>query len=180
MPFKVIDQMFNHPLTDKGQAQFLADWRKSGRNNSVTEAGTTITVRACKYDGREHRRWTAQILKQDGALLVLDAYFPEEISHDLLETIAAGTHSLSITGWTVGTTSCFAEPSGVLRNYYCNVNVPPSLDGETLSYIDLIWTSWWRRTFLIRFLTATTSKTTQSCTITRLRYGRTRSRRWMI
>lgn len=31
MPLKVIDQMFNHPLTDKGQAQFLADWRKSGR-----------------------------------------------------------------------------------------------------------------------------------------------------
>ena len=25
----------------------------------------------------------------------------------------------------------------MLRNYYCNVNVPPSLDGETLSYIDL-------------------------------------------
>jgi transaldolase len=31
MPFKVINQLFNHPLTDKGQAQFLADWRKSGR-----------------------------------------------------------------------------------------------------------------------------------------------------
>ena len=31
MPFKVIDQLFNHPLTDKGQAQFLADWNKSGR-----------------------------------------------------------------------------------------------------------------------------------------------------
>ena len=31
IPFKVIDQLFNHPLTDKGQAQFLADWRKSGR-----------------------------------------------------------------------------------------------------------------------------------------------------
>lgn len=30
MPFKVIDQLFNHPLTDKGQAQFLADWHKSG------------------------------------------------------------------------------------------------------------------------------------------------------
>jgi transaldolase len=30
-PFKVIDQLFNHPLTDKGQAQFLADWHKSGR-----------------------------------------------------------------------------------------------------------------------------------------------------
>ncbi|MGH9882011.1 MAG: fructose-6-phosphate aldolase [Pyrinomonadaceae bacterium] len=31
MPFKVIDQLFNHPLTDIGQAQFLADWHKSGR-----------------------------------------------------------------------------------------------------------------------------------------------------
>ena len=31
MPFKVIDQLFNHPLTDKGQAQFLSDWQKSGR-----------------------------------------------------------------------------------------------------------------------------------------------------
>jgi len=31
MPFKVIEQLFNHPLTDKGQAQFLADWAKSGR-----------------------------------------------------------------------------------------------------------------------------------------------------
>ena len=31
MPYKVIEQLFNHPLTDKGQAQFLADWAKSGR-----------------------------------------------------------------------------------------------------------------------------------------------------
>lgn len=31
IPFKVIDQLFNHPLTEKGQAQFLADWSKSGR-----------------------------------------------------------------------------------------------------------------------------------------------------
>ncbi len=31
MPWKVVDQLFNHPLTDKGQAQFLADWHKSGR-----------------------------------------------------------------------------------------------------------------------------------------------------
>ena len=31
MPFKVIDQLIKHPLTDKGLEQFLADWRKSGR-----------------------------------------------------------------------------------------------------------------------------------------------------
>lgn len=32
MPFKVIEQLFKHPLTDKGIEQFLADWRKSGRS----------------------------------------------------------------------------------------------------------------------------------------------------
>ncbi len=31
----------------------------------------------------------------------------------------------------------FINPDGELRNYYCNVNMPPTLDGEVLSYIDL-------------------------------------------
>ena len=31
MPFKVLDQLFNHPLTDKGLEQFLSDWHKAGR-----------------------------------------------------------------------------------------------------------------------------------------------------
>ncbi|MDT7605166.1 MAG: transaldolase [Acidobacteriota bacterium] len=30
MPFKVIEQLLKHPLTDKGLEQFLADWKKSG------------------------------------------------------------------------------------------------------------------------------------------------------
>jgi transaldolase len=28
MPFKVLDLLFNHPLTDKGIATFLSDWKK--------------------------------------------------------------------------------------------------------------------------------------------------------
>jgi transaldolase len=28
LPFKVIEQLLKHPLTDKGLEQFLADWRK--------------------------------------------------------------------------------------------------------------------------------------------------------
>jgi len=28
MPFKVMAQLINHPLTEKGLEQFLADWRK--------------------------------------------------------------------------------------------------------------------------------------------------------
>lgn len=29
MPFKVMQQLVKHPLTDKGLDQFLADWRKA-------------------------------------------------------------------------------------------------------------------------------------------------------
>ena len=29
MPFKVLDMLFNHPLTDKGLDQFLKDWGKA-------------------------------------------------------------------------------------------------------------------------------------------------------
>jgi transaldolase len=30
MPFKVIDQLVKHPLTDSGLEKFLADWKKLG------------------------------------------------------------------------------------------------------------------------------------------------------
>lgn len=97
-----------------------------------------VEVCACKYDGREHRRWTAQLVKQEGSLLILDAKFPDEVIHDLLGTIAAGTHSLEyywLDRWY--NIFRFAQPNGELRNYYCNVNVPPTFDGETLTYVDL-------------------------------------------
>lgn len=97
-----------------------------------------ITVRACKYDGSEHRRWTAQLIRQEGSLLVLDAKFPDEVIHDLLGTIASGTHSLEyywLDRWY--NIFRFAQPNGDLRNYYCNINRPPTFDGETLSYVDL-------------------------------------------
>lgn len=104
----------------------------------MAEVGSTILVRSCKYDGSEHRRWPAQLLKQEGSLLVLDAKFPDEVVHDLLGTIASGTHSLEyywLDRWY--NVFRFAQPNGGLRNYYCNVNVPATFDNDVLSYVDL-------------------------------------------
>lgn len=97
-----------------------------------------ITVRACKYDGAEHRRWSATVIRQEGPLLVLDASFPEEIKHDLLGTIVSGTRSIEyywLDRWY--NVFRFSQPDGELRSYYCNVNSPPEFDGQTLSYVDL-------------------------------------------
>ncbi len=78
------------------------------------------------------------MLRQEGSLLVLDATFDEEIKHDLLGTIASGTKSIEyywLDRWY--NIFRFAEPTGELRSYYCNVNVPPTFDGQILSYVDL-------------------------------------------
>ncbi len=97
-----------------------------------------VTVRTYKYDGTPHRRWRAQISRQEGSLLVLDAKFEEEIRHPLLGTVARETSSIEyywLDRWY--NIFRFLEPSGQLRNYYCNVNVPPVFDGRVLSFIDL-------------------------------------------
>ena len=102
----------------------------------VTE--NSIAVCAYKFDGVLHRSWTAELIRRDGSLLVFDAKFSEEIVHDLLGTIAVGTHSLEyywLNRWY--NIFRFAQPDGQLRNYYCNVNQPPTFDGKTLSYVDL-------------------------------------------
>ena len=97
-----------------------------------------ITVRAYKYDGSEHRTWSARVLRREGSLLVLEGTFDEEIRHDVIGTIRPGTLSLEyywLDRWY--NVFRFAQPGGALRNYYCNINSPPAFAGQALSYVDL-------------------------------------------
>ena len=76
--------------------------------------------------------------RQDGALIVLNAAFDREIEHDLLGTISRGTLSVEyywLDRWY--NVFRFGGPDGALRNFYCNVNQPPSLNDHVLSYVDL-------------------------------------------
>ncbi|HEX3281305.1 MAG TPA: DUF402 domain-containing protein [Pyrinomonadaceae bacterium] len=97
-----------------------------------------IKVKTFKLDGKPHRTWNAELVSQDGPLLVLDGIFASDIEHDLIGTIAAGTRSVEyywMERWY--NVFRFSQPNGELRNYYCNISVPPSFDGRTLSYVDL-------------------------------------------
>jgi protein associated with RNAse G/E len=108
------------------------------KSNELTRLEELIQVRTYKYDGSLHRSWNATLSRQEDSLLVLDTAFAEEITHDLLGTIASGTHSLEyywLDRWY--NVFRFSDANGELRNYYCNVNVPPAFDGQVLSYVDL-------------------------------------------
>ena len=96
------------------------------------EESNRVVVRVQKYDGADHRRWAARVIKQAGPLLVLDAVFNEEIQHDLIGTIASGTISTEYY-WLDRWYNIFRFG----ERFYCNVSMPPAFDGHVLSYIDL-------------------------------------------
>jgi uncharacterized protein len=71
-------------------------------------------------------------------LLVLDGEFDQDIEHDLLGKIASGTLSREyywLDRWY--NVFRFSDPDQQLKSFYCNINMPPSFDGEILSYTDL-------------------------------------------
>ena len=97
-----------------------------------------IIVKTGKYDGAPHRSWKAEILEQTEESLVLLGVFDEPIEHSQLGIIQAGTLSYEyywFDRWY--NVFRFHEPDGSLRNYYCNINMPPSIEDGVLSYIDL-------------------------------------------
>jgi protein associated with RNAse G/E len=97
-----------------------------------------VSVRVMKYDRALHRSWRAKLLRREASLLVLDAAFEEEVRHPQLGLIRRGTVSIEyywLDRWY--NVFRFLEPDGGLRNFYCNVNMPPEFEGGVLSYVDL-------------------------------------------
>jgi protein associated with RNAse G/E len=102
------------------------------------EAGAEVKVLSCKYDGSVRRSWRARLSSLEGSLVVLDGFFEDEILHPILGTIARGTLSTEYF-WTDRWFSIFRfrEPSGRLRNFYCNINTPARLEAGLLTFVDL-------------------------------------------
>ncbi len=104
---------------------------------SGTEAAE-IVVRSCKQDGRVHRSWPARVARREGPLIVLEAFFAEEVRHSLIGTIEAGTLSTEFF-WTNRWYSVFRfhTPEGRLLKFYCNINTPPTFESGALTFVDL-------------------------------------------
>lgn len=97
-----------------------------------------ITVRVLKHDGVEHRCWKATVAQRTKSLLVLDAEFDDDVSHDLLGEIGRGTRTIEYY-WLDRWYSIFRflNHDDSTRLWYCNVNKPPLIEAGVLTYIDL-------------------------------------------
>jgi protein associated with RNAse G/E len=101
-------------------------------------AGNEITVRAFKYGGAEHRSWKARVAEQQGSLLILEAEFEIEVTHESLGTVSRGTRTVEyywFDRWY--NVFKFLNDAGDTRLYYCNINMPPTFVNGRLSYLDL-------------------------------------------
>jgi protein associated with RNAse G/E len=97
-----------------------------------------ITINARKFDGSIHRSWNARFVDQKNTLLTFVGEFAKEVNHPDLGIIRRGTISYEfywLDRWY--NVFRFHEPNGQLRNYYCNINKPPTFVDNVLDYIDL-------------------------------------------
>lgn len=98
----------------------------------------TIIINSRKFDGVIHRTWKAKLIEQNNSLLSFVGEFEKEVFHPSLGVIRRGTISYEfywLDRWY--NVFRFHEPDSSLRNFYCNVNMPPTFINEVLNYVDL-------------------------------------------
>jgi protein associated with RNAse G/E len=97
-----------------------------------------VTINSRKYDGTIRRSWQCRLVESNGTELFFIGDFDEEVRHADLGVIGRGTISYEYY-WTNRWYNVFRfhEPDGDLRNFYCNINMPPTFANGALDYVDL-------------------------------------------
>ncbi|HVE59564.1 MAG TPA: DUF402 domain-containing protein [Pyrinomonadaceae bacterium] len=95
-------------------------------------------INSRKFNGVIHRSWKVNFIEKCDSLLIFVGEFENEIRHPKLGVIRRGTISYEyywLNRWY--NIFKFHEPEGELRNFYCNVNMPPRFENNVLDYVDL-------------------------------------------
>ena len=97
-----------------------------------------VTINSRKFDGKIHKSWKAELISETDELLTFEGVFESEVKHPLLGVIRRGTVSYEYY-WKNDWFNVFRfhESEGDLRNFYCNINLPPKFENGVLDYIDL-------------------------------------------
>lgn len=97
-----------------------------------------VIINSRKYDGTIHKSWKARLESETESLLTFIGEFESDINHPLLGVIRRNTVSYEYY-WKNEWFNIFRfhEPEGDLRNFYCNINLPPKFSDCILDYIDL-------------------------------------------
>jgi len=97
-----------------------------------------VTINSRKFDRTISRSWACDVVETAGDLLICEGRFETQVDHPELGVIRKGTISREyywFDRWY--NIFRFQEPDGSLRNFYCNIAMPPRLSESILDYLDL-------------------------------------------
>jgi protein associated with RNAse G/E len=99
----------------------------------------TIQVSKRNIHDQETWRYRAELIRQQGNCLLLEAYFDREDMDLHGMKLARGDHFIEAwyTDRWYNVFEIHARQDDRLRGWYCNIGCPAKLEGDTLSYIDL-------------------------------------------
>jgi len=108
------------------------------RKNKHKHIEQLVTINSRKFDGEIHRSWKAKLISKKNYLLTFVGEFEKQIQHPHLGIIRRKTISYEYY-WLDRCYNIFRfhEPNGDLRNFYCNINLPPKFENRVLDYTDL-------------------------------------------
>ena len=98
----------------------------------------TVTIVSRKFDGSVSRSWKCDLIEENDEILTFVGEFDIDVEHPDLGFIRRGTVSYEYY-WRDRWFNVFRfhEPEGEIRNYYCNINMPPLFENGVLDYVDL-------------------------------------------
>lgn len=98
----------------------------------------SFKINSRRFDGSVRRSWRCDLIDRKDSQLLFVGTFDFDVEHAELGSISRGTISYEYY-WFDRWYNVFAffEANGAFRNYYCNINMPPTLNDSELDYIDL-------------------------------------------
>ncbi len=99
----------------------------------------TWQILALKYDQRPHYTWPAIRLADDGEQMRFHSVIGGVLVHHTRGFQELIRRPSDLTFWSERWYNVFTnfDEDGTLRNFYCNVAMPPHLSDHTLTFVDL-------------------------------------------
>lgn len=97
-----------------------------------------ITIQALKYGNHPHYEWNTRLLEKTDSHIFVLGEFGRKLNHYTKQKV------FTIDNWTIeyfSFDSWFTVSAdivgGQIKQYYCNINQPAKMEGQTVSFVDL-------------------------------------------
>jgi uncharacterized protein len=97
-----------------------------------------VVINSLRFDGSVKRTWNCDLLETSDTAMIFAGVFEQDVRHSRLGLIRRGTISREyywLDRWF--NVFEFRELDGSFRNFYCNINMPPTFIDGLLEYVDL-------------------------------------------